>query len=181
MRDVRKLLSDAARIYDEPSNQLQDAARAAIWTGFGGGADWMRKAMGVVRGREPMGRAHFGWLGIGKYGCAGVAALLVLALLWRLQALALPAAIVTFYTVELRMLFVFPLALDGERAPFVASHQLVIRTLRPSVATAHLICIAARMLIGGLAGFGFVRSWCIGCLAIVLWYENARRAAVVPG
>jgi hypothetical protein len=30
------------------------------------------------------------------------------------------------------------------------------------------------MLLGGLAGRGFVRSWCLGCLAVCLWYEDLR-------
>jgi len=181
MRSVRTLLSDAALIYDEPGNHLHEAAHGAVWGGFSGGAEWMRKAMGVVRGKEPLGRAHFGRLGTGKYACAGMAALLVLALLWRWPVLAVPAAIVTFYSVELRLLFVFPLALEGERAPFSASHQLVASTQSQAIATTRLISIAARMLFGGLVGRGFVRSWCVGCLAVVLWYEEARRAAEVSG
>jgi hypothetical protein len=180
MRDARTLLADATRLYDEPGNDLQAAARAAFRGGFAGGADWMRRAMGVVRGRQPAGRAPFGWLGVVKYTCASLAALLVLAVLWRLPALALPAAIVTFYAVELRMLFVFPCALDGEPAPFAASRRLATRTLPPGVPTARLPRIVARMLFGGLAGQGFLRSWCIGCLAVVLWYEDARRGAEVP-
>src|SRR5262249_37135522 len=27
-------------------------------------------------------------------------------------------------------------------------------------------------LFGGLAGRGFLRSWCLGCLAVCLWYED---------
>ena len=34
--------------------------------------------------------------------------------------------------------------------------------------------IAACMLGGGFAGRGFVRSWCLGCLAILCWYERLR-------
>ena len=181
MRDARALLADAAQLYDEPGNGLQEASRAALWSGFEGGAGWMRSALGIVRGREPAGRAPFGWLGIVKYACAGLAALLVFAVLWRVPALALPAAIVTFYAIEARLQFVFPCALDGASAPFAASRRLVSRTSRPGVATARLMRIASRMLLGGLAGLGFVRSWCIGCLAVLLWYEDARRAAEVGG
>jgi hypothetical protein len=181
LRDARTLLADAARLYDAPGNGLEAASRAAVRGGFVGGAEWMRRALGVVRGTEPAGRARFGRLGIGKYTCASLAALLVLALLWRSPALALPAAILTFCAVEVPMLFAFPCALDGEQAPFLASRQLVLRTLRPGVATSRLLRIAASMLLGGFAGRGFVRSWSLGCLAVVLWYEDARRAAQVPG
>ena len=177
MRDTHTLFADAARLYDEPAHGLQTASRTAGWGGFDGGAEWMRNAMGVVRGTKPAGCARFARLGRGKYASACLAALIVLAVLWRMPALALPAAIVTFYAAEVRMLFVFPMALDGEKEPFLASHHLVSRTLPPGRAAARVMCIAVRMLFAGIAGGGFVRSWCLGCLAVVLWYEDARRAA----
>jgi hypothetical protein len=40
-----------------------------------------------------------------------------------------------------------------------------------------VIPLAAVMLFGGVVGRGFVRSWCLGCLAVVVWYEDLRRAA----
>lgn len=180
MRDLRLLWAEAARLYDEPSNGLRAASQAAVLRGFEGGAGWMRSAMGVVRGSAPMGRARFGWLGVRKYGCACLASLLVLAALWQLGALAVLAAILAFYAVEARLLFVFPLALDGEQAPFAASRQLAGRSLQPGVATARVMTIAARMVFGGIAKGEFLRSWCVGCLAVVLWYEDARRSARTP-
>jgi len=38
--------------------------------------------------------------------------------------------------------------------------------------------IAAEMLFGGLRGRGFARSWCVGCIAVLLWYEAARTSAI---
>ena len=35
--------------------------------------------------------------------------------------------------------------------------------------------LAAVMLFGGLIGKGFVRSWCLGCLAVCIWYEELRQ------
>jgi predicted MPP superfamily phosphohydrolase len=42
--------------------------------------------------------------------------------------------------------------------------------------------IAASMILGGFLGRGFLRSWCVGCLAILVWYERLRaeRNAPVP-
>jgi len=180
MRDARTLLAAAAQLYDDPANGLQAAAHAAAWRGFTGGAAWMRRAMGVVRGTEPLGGSRFGWLGAAKYTCAIVVALLVLAVAWRVPALAVSLAVFAFYAIEARMVFVFPLALDGESAPFVASHRLVARTLPCGLATTRVMRIACAMLFCGLCGRGFVRSWCRGCLAVVLWYEDARRVAAVP-
>ena len=180
MRDARALLADAARLYDEPGNGLQATSRNAAWGGFVGGAAWMRRALTVVRGMAPTGRAHFGWLGLFKYTLCSLLALLAFGACWRLPLLAFPAAILVFYAVEARLVFVFPLALDGEAAPFLASHRLVTRTLPSGIALARVASIAAGMLVGGIVGRGFVRSWCIGCLAVVLWYEEARRDMPVP-
>jgi len=36
--------------------------------------------------------------------------------------------------------------------------------------------VAAFMLFGGFARQGFVRSWCLGCLAVCIWYEDLRGA-----
>jgi hypothetical protein len=180
MRDTRTLWAAAAQLYDEPGNGLQASSRVAARRGFRGGAAWMRSAMSVVRGSAPLGDARFAQLGFCKYTLATLAALLVLAALWRQPMLAVPAAIFAFYLVEARMVFVFPLALDGEVCPFRTSHQLLRRTLPPIVATARVMSIAARMLLGGFVGRGFVRSWCVGCLAVVLWYEDARETSLVP-
>lgn len=183
MGDARALVAQAARLYDEPGNGLQAASRAAAWGGFEAGAHWMRCALGHVRGKQPMGRASFGLLGLGKYTLCGLLALVVLLTLgvcWDLTLPAVLAAILVFYVVEARLVFVFPLALDGEATPFLASHRLLGRTLPSGRALARVTLIAAGMLFGGFLGRGFVRSWCIGCLAVVLWYEEARGATVVP-
>ena len=40
--------------------------------------------------------------------------------------------------------------------------------------------LAAVMLAGGFLGRGFVRSWCLGCLAVCLWYEHLRLEGPPP-
>jgi len=41
--------------------------------------------------------------------------------------------------------------------------------------------LAAMMLLGGFVGRGFVRSWCLGCLAVLIWYERLRTAGSNAG
>ena len=41
--------------------------------------------------------------------------------------------------------------------------------------------VAGVMLFGGFAGRGFVRCWCLGCLAVCLWYEGLRLPPVPSG
>ena len=40
-----------------------------------------------------------------------------------------------------------------------------------------VLALAFTMLFGGLVGRGFLRSWCLGCLAVCLWYEDLRNAS----
>ena len=37
-----------------------------------------------------------------------------------------------------------------------------------------VIRLASVMLFGGFLGGGFLRSWCLGCLAVAVWYEELR-------
>jgi len=134
----------------------------------------MRHALGVLRGTVPRGAASFHRLGLAKYGLATTAALAVAGAAWAVTPLLLPLAGLAFYAVECRMVFAFPQALDGSRTPLRDSHALVRRSTSATAATATVMTIAAEMLAGGFCGRGFLRSWCVGCLAVLLWYERAR-------
>lgn len=170
-----RLLSRARCLYDEHANGLAAAAATAGRAGFAGGAEWMRLALEVIRGRRPDGVAAFHRLGFAKYAIAVVAAATVVALpaLWWPWAwlLAIPA----FYAFECRMVFAFPCALDGSVRPLRDSHAMVMAATSALSATLTVMRIAVEMLVGGVIGRGVVRSWCVGCLAVVLWYEEARR------
>jgi len=171
---ARDLLMTARGFYDEPRHGLAAAARDARWSGFAGGAQWMRGAIAAVRGRAPDGDAAFHWLGVLKYGIATVGAVAMVWIAFVLSWWLLPAAVVVFYAIECRMVFAFPLALDGSRRPLRDSHALVSVTMSAACATLLVMRIAAEMLVGGFLGRGFVRSWCVGCMAVVVWYERAR-------
>ncbi len=172
MREARALLHDAEQRLGAP---LLAAARGAWCDGFTTGAAWMRRALAELRGAEPTGVASFGALGAAKYG-ACVAAACVPVVAARLSGTWWPLVLVVpaFYAVEAQMVFLFPVALDGARRPFAAAQRLVapaggtLRVMRT------VLRIAVRMLTGGFAGRGFVRSWCVGCLAVLLWYEDVR-------
>ncbi|MBL8842590.1 MAG: hypothetical protein JNL90_13805 [Planctomycetes bacterium] len=199
MPDAATLLARAACCYDEPRFGLAAAARIAARGGFAGGAEWMRRALGAIRGESPHGAARFTRLGVVKYALASGAALLLpalalpllalpafasvvqtplaAALRWLLLLMSLPLASGAFYAVESRFVFAFPCAIDGDAVPLRASHRLLARTAAPLAAIRAVVRIAASMVVGGLLGRGFLRSWAIGCLAVLLWYEEARAAA----
>src|SRR5262249_19599527 len=94
---ARGLLGRAREIHDDPACPLGPASRGA-WRGlFTSGGDWMRLALGHLRGQPPPARAlRLNALGTIKYGLAGGAALVVAAAAvlldaWPLLVLCVPA------------------------------------------------------------------------------------------
>jgi predicted MPP superfamily phosphohydrolase len=173
---ARDLLARAAGRYDAPDSPLRAAAAGAALGGFASGARWMRLALETLRDR-PCPETAFGYqrLGLVKYGLAGGAALLwaAAACAWGVPWLV-PLAAVAFYAVESQMVFLFPLALDGGARPFAVARRWT-RDAGGTVAVMRVVLpLAGTMLFGGLAGRGFLRSWCLGCLAVCLWYEDLR-------
>ncbi|MBZ4417780.1 hypothetical protein K8638_14910 [Myxococcus sp. RHST-1-4] len=88
--------------------------------------------------------------------------------------MGLPLAVPAFYAVEVQGLFLFPLALDGVAHPWRGSRRLLLEAGGTLSAVGTVLVLAAVMLFGGLAGRGWIRCWCLGCLAVVLWYEELR-------
>ena len=120
-------------------------------------------------------------LGAIKYALAAGTALLiatpaVLLSAWPLMALGVAG----FYAVEAQMVFLFPLALDGARRPFVEARRWTARAGGTLAVMTVVLPVAAVMLLGGFARRGFVRSWCLGCLAVCIWYEDLRAATFPP-
>lgn len=173
---ARDLLTRAAARYDAPGSLLSATAAGAARGGFASGAQWMRLALETERGRPaPPTTCNFQRLGLIKYGLAtGI------ALLWAIASCAwhflwlVPLAAVAFYMVEVQMVFLFPLALDGSARPFSAARRWTRRAGGTVAAMRVVLLLAGTMLFGGLAGRGFLRCWCLGCLAVVLWYEDLR-------
>jgi len=174
---ARRLLDQSRAIFDNPQLPFADTAAQDGWrTGFASGAVWMRSVMGYVRNETiPPVKADYNKLGIFKYGLASVCALasgtfFVLLGWWPL----LPLGVLVFYLVEAQMVFLFPLALDG--LPVRTSRIWMQQAGGTLYVTWVVVQLAAVMLFGGFAGNGFVRSWALGCIAIVLWYEELRDA-----
>jgi hypothetical protein len=173
---ARKLLAQARGVFDDDANTLARDATRAWRTGFASGGRWMWRAMECLRRESLSGPScNLNLLGIVKYGLASfvaswpVAAAVAFRQPW-IAVLAVPA----FYAVEVQMVFLFPLALGGGRRPLRESLRWTRRaggTLRVMWVVVQL---AATMLLGGFVGRGFVRSWCLGCLAVCVWIERLR-------
>lgn len=145
---------------------------------------WMRSALSLSRG-EPVATSNERDAAIDrslarKYarataaaigaGCASVGAGFSLTTSAVLAAIA-------FYVAEVQRVFVVLAALDGAPDPTRESRALIASQGGLGVALIRVLRIAAHMLTGGFRGLGFVRSWCVGCLAVVYWYEYARVSA----
>jgi hypothetical protein len=178
---ARELLTQAAAIYDDPHNTIATMAANEGWqTIFASGAAWMRAVMAHVRGMPiPERDAPYNLFGFVKYGLASLGALLYLAAImtqgwWVL----LPGFILIFYAIEAQMVFLFPLVIDGHPQPFAVSRAWTQRAGGTLAVLIIVLQLAAVMLVGGWLGRGFVRSWALGCIAVVIWYEGLRHAEV---
>jgi predicted MPP superfamily phosphohydrolase len=137
--------------------------------------------MTVIRKRSPpeIDVRRFHGLGFAKYALACAALVLTwgawwLGVPWWLVA---PASILAFYAVEVQFVFLFPLAIDGCVRPWREARSIT-SAMGTLDAMAVVMPLAAVMLAGGFLGQGFVRCWCLGCLAVTLWYEEERTSAV---
>lgn len=176
---ARELLTKAAAIYDDPCNALARMAAQDGWRSvFASGADWMRAVMVHVRGESiPVRVAPFNLIGFVKYGLASLGALLYIAAVasqgwWVL----LPGLVLVFYAIEAQMVFLFPIVIDGHNQPFQESRRWTVWAGGTVRVMTIVLQLAAVMLFGGWLGHGFVRSWALGCIAVVIWYEGLRRA-----
>jgi hypothetical protein len=178
LRRGAALLERAARLYDAPGSPLPREAALAWRGGFRGGAAWMAEAMARVRGRPVRASLPGAWAwGVGKYAAALLAALGAWALAVGVglpHAVGVLLAVPAFYAVEVQGLFLFPAAIDGAARPWRGSRALLREAGGTLSAMGTVGVLAAVMLFGGLAGRGPVRCWCLGCLAVVLWYEDLR-------
>jgi hypothetical protein len=173
------LLSRARALYDDPALPFDAAAQHAWKSGFVSGAAWMRLVLEYLRNTElsPVS-ADFQQLGVIKYAlCAAGALIWIIVTLATGLWLLIPFAAFIFYAIEAQMVFLFPLALDDSQALFRESRQLTVKaggTLNVMLIVMHLALV---MLFGGFLGKGFVRSWALGCLSVVLWYEQVKQDA----
>ncbi|MBT5816899.1 MAG: hypothetical protein HOI25_01005 [Proteobacteria bacterium] len=140
------------------------------------GALWMGGCLAQIRGTplKPAPSASLTAHGYLKYGLAVCAAALWVALTlpsdW---PYLFPLGVLVFYLVEVNFIFLFPILLDGRKRPMSASFKMT-RNLGYIYALKNLAAITFSMLFGGFTGRGFKRSWLVGCLTVLFWYEKAR-------
>ena len=138
----------------------------------------MQAALEHVRGVALPGPSHsLQKLGCVKYCLACLGALACVALAWQLgEPLILIGCVPVFYAIEAQFVFLFPLALDGDATPYRSAWQWARHAGGTWAVMRVVLPLAGVMLFGGFFGRGFVRCWCLGCLAVCLWYEAIRES-----
>jgi len=199
-------IAEAAKIW-EREKALSTSAKSAWKVGFGSGAVWMADTLAIVRHEErddkSLGAAtlhRLNALGFLKNGGAvALAALIAIAtgiLAGGFPGILLAAIVFVlgFYAIEGQMVFLLVLALDrrGEAEPSEESRRdrpkrtiALLREARAWTVRAGgtigvmrvVMPISASMMFGGFLGRGFLRSWCLGCIAVVLWYDALAKEA----
>lgn len=197
---ARTLLAEGARAFDHAGGgRLAVDARQAWRAGFASGGAWMIGALSALRDEAdsdvfarlgPADRRWLNVLGVFKNGGSALLAAAVAtaggALLARTTSPGLAAVgalvvfVTAFYAIEGQMVFLFPMMLDprGEVPPRTlpeAVRRCRAWTVRAggTLAVMRIVMpISASMVFGGFVGRGFVRSWCIGCIAVVRWYDQ---------
>lgn len=169
---IRELLVEASDLYDQTAERIPPAAPT-----FYGGARWMGDILSAVDGvKRDFPQRNWNALGMSKYGICLLIAIFPPPLLKIPIEYALFVTACLFYLIEAQLVFLFPLAIEEDASPWRTSWRFTRKaggTLRVSLVTMY---IAWTMLTGGLRGRGFRRSWCIGCIAVVLWYVRVKRS-----
>lgn len=174
----RDLLERADRFLDAHPD-LAEAAKDC--RGFGSGGAWMGHVLYRVRGREPReSDSDYAAASWGKYARSSCGALIAGWSVAFVSAwLVVPVAILAFYAIEARDVFLVPSIVDFGRRASRARRALIRRALiRRAGGVPTIVCvvlpIAAVMIFGGLTRRGAFRSWLLGCVAVVLWYVDLK-------
>ena len=180
-RKAADLIGRSQRLFDTDPRSPQVLRLAGSLKVFDHGAAWMWTQLQILRGKPAdMAIVNFQRLGAAKYAlCMWAMATCVCAYACWSQPLFLIMAPFSFYLAESQMVFLFPVALDHSSRPFHDSALLTREAGGALYVTLVVIPIALSMLLGGFVGRGFARSWYVGCMAILIWYEEVRHANAI--
>lgn len=142
---------------------------------FSLGAKWMHTRLQEFRGHDINEFTI-----VSKYNFYGFLKYLVLAhcfvistlVLYHIDVVLLPLVILIFYFVEVHFLFLFPLLIDKAENPIKESVRLSYK-IGIIKAIWNVIPISFFMIIGLFNYKKPLRNWYLGCLAVLIWYEEA--------
>jgi hypothetical protein len=141
---------------------------------FEEGAFWMYEILKIISpNSQPIfiKSKKYKWYGWLKYGLSMAAFFVSFFIFIKLNFLFIPISFIIFYIVEIHFAFLFPLMIDGVKNPIQQSISVVYKMSFISVLVT-VMGIAAYMLVGLFNLKQPLKNWYIGCLAILIWYNN---------
>jgi|GEM_PF-965523 len=153
---------------------LQDANPRMMFTL---GARWMHHRLNELGKDSPQPfntNINYNFYGYLKYGiCLSSACLTT----WWLSGYGwpyIPLSILSFYFLEVQFLFLFPLLIDHASRPIYTGIYTTFK-IGPVKCLLTVIPISIFMMTGLFWKKDRFRNWYIGCLAILIWYNNEVR------
>jgi hypothetical protein len=152
--------------------------RLGLATMFPSGARWMYDRLNELDDHNvrPFNTGtNYNLYGFLKYGICLAGS--VLSCWWFLKhaPLLTPLSALCFYLLEVQFLFLFPLLLDNSRKPVLSGLNKVFE-IGIGKCLLTVMPIAFFMVLGLFRKGNHLRNWHIGCLAILILYNNEVRA-----
>ncbi len=165
--NFKQLLLRSKDTYAVSSNHVEKVISKNL---FQSGANWMAEKMNVSIAEK----THFNQYGFFKYGICLIAFVLFFCFLLHRNIFLTPLSIVVFYFFEVHFLFLFPLLIDRIPNPIRESIKI---SYKIGILKAMFIVMQLSffMLIGLFCFKNPFKNWHIGCLCIVIWYEDEIR------
>ncbi len=120
---------------------------------------------------------NFGFYGLLKYSVSLFFGLASAYWLSNIHPVLSPFSVFVFYFFEVHFLFLFPLLIDHSANPILTSVKLTYK-----MGLFKTIFIVMQIGVYMIAGVFDVKKpfykWHIGCLAIIIWYENETRSRI---
>ena len=143
---------------------------------FVNGGRWMQNRMNELNGNIKSADLtfEFKFYGYLKYGISIILTVLSALLFDHLSPFLIPLSVLVFYLAEVHFAFIFPLIIDDCKHPIASSFRVTYQTGFFTVLL-NVVPIAAYMLSGIFSRKEPFQKWHIGCMAIIIWYQNEIR------
>ena len=144
---------------------------------FQRGAKWMFYKLNENKiGKEMQFNTSINFFAYGflKYGISLFVFLLSVVLFFKVTVFLIPLSIIIFYLAEVHFLFLFPILIDNIENPIWTSIKQTYKT--GLITTLITVIPIGFYMVFGLFNFKDpFRNWYVGCLSIIIWYQNEIR------
>jgi len=170
----QELLSQSRNHLVKSSNCIHNEISINL---FSIGAKWMFDKLNELDNKKSTKFDHsinYNLYGILKYGICFFALLISFFFFYKIHLFLTPLSVIVFYFFEVHFLFLFPLLIDKTKNPILMSIKQTYRIgIFQSIFT--VIPIGFFMVFGLFKINNPFKNWYIGCLSIIIWYQNEVR------